>query len=86
MAPIFFHDLIESGIFALGLYLNDEMSTLNWEFFRESPNCLADLLPDDAGLDPFLRVIDITAVTDNRHLDILMDGKSDRAIGFLHNK
>ncbi|MCA9950051.1 MAG: PEP/pyruvate-binding domain-containing protein [Anaerolineales bacterium] len=81
----FFHDLIESEIFALGLYLDDKLSTLNWEFFRESPNCLAALSPDDANLAPYLRVIDITAVTNNRHLDILMDGKNDRAVGFLHD-
>jgi hypothetical protein len=55
----------------------------NWAFFRDSPNALATLLPDDAFLSDYLRVIDIAAVATNRRLTILMDGTKDEAVAYL---
>ncbi len=79
----FFQDLVEAGIHALPLHLENPRSTFDWTFFRNSPNRLAELSPVDAGLDPYLRVIDITRETGNRCLNIYMDGSRDEAVGFL---
>jgi hypothetical protein len=79
----FFQDLVESGIYSLPIHLVEDKATFNWDFFRESPNALAALLPDDAFLSDYLRVIDIAAVSPNQRLTILMDGTKDEAVGYL---
>lgn len=79
----FFQDLVESGIYSLPLHLHMPGSYFDWDFFRESPNCLARLLPEDAGLAEWLRVIDIPEASHGRVLDIYMDGTADEALGFL---
>lgn len=79
----FLQDLVEAGIHSLPLHLGNGKSKLNWEFFRESPNCLTELSPEDEALVDYLRVIDITAVTGGRRIKILMDGEADEAVGFL---
>ena len=79
----FFQDLVEAGIHSLPLHLGADSSRFNWAFFRESPNALAEILPEDAALGDYLRVIDVTAVAPNRRLNIYMDGSADEAIGFL---
>lgn len=79
----FLQDLIEAGIYSLPLHLGDGDGRFNWQFFRDSPNSLAKISPEDAGLADYLRVIDIPAVTGNRRLRILMDGENDEAVGYL---
>lgn len=79
----FFQDLVESGIYALALYVSEEKSVFNWSFFRDSPNALAKLSPEDADLSPYLRVIDVATATNNCRLNILMDGSADEAVGYL---
>ena len=79
----FFQDLVEAGIHSLPLHIGQENSKFNWSFFRESPNLLLKLQPEDAELAPFLRVIDVASLPGNRRLNISMDGRNDRAVGFL---
>jgi hypothetical protein len=79
----FFQDLVEAGIHSLPLHLGQENSRFNWSFIRESENQLARISPEDANLDPYLRVIDVSAAAKNRRLNILMDGDDDVAIGYL---
>ena len=79
----FLQDLVEAGIHSLPLHLGDGVSKFDWDFFRNSPNCLAQLSPDDAALADYLRVIDVPAVTGNLRIKILMDGEVDEAVGFL---
>ncbi len=79
----FFQDLVEAGIHSLPLHLTPEIDhVFDWEFFRESPNIIEDISPQDAPLADYLRVIDIEANT-GRLLDILMDGLNDQAVGYL---
>ncbi len=82
----FFNDLVESGIAALALWPDQEQSSFNWSFFRDSENSLADILPVDADLAPYLRVIDIAAVSGDRLMHIYMDGEEDRAVGRLGDR
>ncbi|MDV7391105.1 hypothetical protein RZS08_07125, partial [Arthrospira platensis SPKY1] len=79
----FFQDLVEAGIHSLPLHLGSENSRFNWDFFRASPNVLAEILPEDGALAEYLRVIDVTAVAPGRRLNIYMDGLNDEAMGFL---
>ncbi len=82
----FFQDLVESGIHSLPLHLGEggaDDSRFNWSFFRDSPNTLADLLPDDAPLSDYIKVIDIAAIPGSYRLNILMDGANDEAVGYL---
>ncbi len=78
----FFQDLVESGIHSLPLILDGE-NYFDWAFFQDSPNLLEELSPHDAELSPYIRVIDVTAVTGGKYLHILMDGQQDKAIGYL---
>jgi hypothetical protein len=79
----FLQDLVEAGIHSLPLHLGGNNGRFDWHFFRESPNCLADLLPEDAALSDYLRVIDLSEVSGSRRLRILMDGENDEAVGYL---
>jgi hypothetical protein len=79
----FFQDLVEAGIYSLPLHLGPGGGRFDHEFFRETPNVLADLLPKEANLAPYLKVIDLAMLPGNRRLKILMDGSRDEAIGFL---
>jgi hypothetical protein len=79
----FFNDLVESQILALAIWPEEEHSDLNWSFFRDSANSLAEIIPEDADLEPYLRVIDIPAVSDRRLLHLYMDGENERAVGYL---
>ena len=53
------------------------------DFFRGSPNVLADLLPEFEFLSPVLRVIDVAAVAEGQEVRVVMDGERDMALGFL---
>lgn len=79
----FFQDLVEAGIYSLPLHLNQPDSVFRWDFFRESPNMLAQLSPPDAGLADYLRVVDIEQVRPKYRLSILMNGAQDEAMGLL---
>jgi hypothetical protein len=79
----FFQDLVEAGIYSLPLHLNLEGADFNWSFFRESPNVLAELSPQDEQFSDYLRVIDVERVSPGRRLLILMDGDKDRSVGYL---
>lgn len=81
----FFQDLVEAGIHSLALDLSqpDSGCRFNWQFFRDAPNLLAEVSPEDANLAPYLKVIDLDSCANRRRLNILMDGANDIAIGYL---
>ncbi len=79
----FFLDLVEAQIFPLPLYPDDPDTLFNWRFFDESPNVLAELVPDWAEYAAYVKVIDVPAVADGRHLEIVMDDEADKALGYL---
>ena len=81
----FFQDLVEAGIHSLALHLEDktDSATLKWAFFRNSPNQLDELLPEDARLAPYLKVIDLALLPGNPRLHVLMNGAQDEAVGYL---
>jgi hypothetical protein len=81
----FFQDLVEAGIHPLALYPGQRETVLNWSFLRESPNALANLLPDYARYADYVRVIDVPAVAHGRLLEVIMDGEKSEALGYLRH-
>ncbi len=79
----FFQDLVESGIHSLPLHLHQPGNRFNWQFFQAAPNSLGHLLPQDVGVSEWLQVVDISAVSLGRRLNVLMDGSADEAVGYL---
>jgi pyruvate, water dikinase len=55
----FFSDLVEVDMLYLALYPRREGNSWNHKFFNQSPNRLAELLPDDAPWAYVVRVIDV---------------------------
>ena len=57
----FFQDLVESNIYPLAIYLDDEDVVFNHDFFYKTPNCLTDFLPDQAAWESCLRLIEVAS-------------------------
>ena len=79
----FFQDLVESSIRYLPLYPDDADVVFNERFFTESPNALAELLPEFAEFAEVVRVIDVARTTGGLVLQVLMNGDADEAMGLL---
>ena len=62
----------------------EEHGWFDWSYLpRFAPSCLAPLSPQMPDLEPYLRVIDVEAVSGGQLLHLLMDGAHERAVGFL---
>jgi hypothetical protein len=81
----FFQDLVESSIYPLPLYPNDNGVIFNRTFLDGVPNVLSNLLPDDAPYADCIKVIDVSAASGGRFLEIVMDGEQEQALAYLTN-
>ncbi len=79
----FFQDLVESTIYPLAIYLDDEDAVFNRDFFYQTPNSVSDLMPDETNLPECLRLIEVAAFRPHHHLELVMDGEQGRAVAFL---
>ena len=79
----FFNDLVESGINYLPLYPDDPTVAWNDAFFKDSPNCLTEVVPEFADMKDVVRVIRVTDAADGRLLQVVMDAEADKALAFL---
>jgi hypothetical protein len=79
----FFQDLVETGIFPLAIIPGEDGAMLNDRFLNDSPNVLAELSPADAPYARYVHVVDVLAVAGGRHLEIVMNGEQERAVGYL---
>jgi len=79
----FFQDLVESNIYPLAIYLDDEDAVFNRDFFYHTTNRLSRLLPDEAHLADCLRVIEVADFRVGHHLDLVMDDEQGKAVAFL---
>jgi Pyruvate phosphate dikinase, AMP/ATP-binding domain len=79
----FFQDLVESEIYPLPLYPNDNGAVFNSGFLNNALNVLKDLLPDAAAFQDYVKVIDIPAATDGRTLEVIMNAQQEEALGYL---
>jgi hypothetical protein len=81
----FFLDLMEHRIGYLPLYPDDRRNRFNETFLSESVNALAALLPKSKAMASVVHVIDVKEVSGGRTLKVVMDGRVDRAMGYLEN-
>ncbi|HSG29503.1 MAG TPA: PEP/pyruvate-binding domain-containing protein, partial [Candidatus Krumholzibacterium sp.] len=79
----FFQDLVEGQIRYLPLYPDDKGIVFNDRFFSVSKNLLADVLPEYAGLEDTIRLIDVPRETGGRVLRVLMNAELGEAVGIL---
>jgi hypothetical protein len=83
----FFQDLVESNIFPLAIYLDDEDAVLNRAFFYETPNRLGEIIPEILERAPAycdcLRLIEVQSFRPGYHLDLAMDDEKSHAVAFL---
>ena len=81
----FFQDLIEAGIQYLPLYPDDAGNRFNEAFFRDTPNALATISPEDAEFKDEIHVIHIPACADGKTLSLILNGEEEYALGYLKN-
>ncbi|HWQ84619.1 MAG TPA: PEP/pyruvate-binding domain-containing protein [Anaerolineales bacterium] len=79
----FFQDLVESNIYPLAIYLDDEDAVFNRDFFYDTPNRLTELLPDFEHLTSCLRVIEVASYRPRHHLNLVMDAEKGRSVAFV---
>jgi pyruvate,water dikinase len=79
----FFNDLVESGINYLPLYPDDPEVVWNEAFLNQSPNSLAEVVPEFADMEGVVQVIHVPEVANGKYLQVIMDAESDKALGFL---
>ncbi len=79
----FFQDLVESNIFPLAIYFDDEDFAFSHAFFYQTPNCLADFLPEDQNLPACLRLIRVADFRPNTRLSLVMDDEQGKSVAFL---
>jgi pyruvate phosphate dikinase-like enzyme len=78
----FFQDLVESRIYPLPIYPDDPDILFNWAFFADAPNLLKRFVPE-CTVSEYVKVIDVAAESGDRRLEIVMDGESEKALGYL---
>ncbi len=79
----FFQDLVEAHIYPLAIFPGEQGNPFHQAFFDEALNALPALLPDDARYAEAVKVIDVSATTGGRTLELVMSGEEGRALAFL---
>jgi hypothetical protein len=80
----FFQDLVEADIYPLGIYLDDEETFFNRDFFYESPNRVSQWIQVDEDLTKCIHLIDVEEYQAGYHLDLVMDDTRGKAVAFLN--
>jgi hypothetical protein len=79
----FFQDLVESNIYPLAIYFDDEDVLFDREFFYRTPNLAREFLPDDQNLPDCLRLIRVSDFRPGCHLVLVMDDEQSRSVAYL---
>jgi pyruvate,water dikinase len=79
----FFQDLVESDIFYLPVYPDEDASDFNTGFFSRSPNILKNLLPELSDFEDIVHVIDVPLATDGASAKVIADPQTRNAVCFL---
>lgn len=79
----FFQDLMESRIYPLAIYLDDDDVIFNRSFFYQTPNRVADWIPLSETLQDCLRLIDVEDYRPGHRLSLVMDHVEGRALCFF---
>ncbi len=79
----FFQDLMEAQIFPLAICLDHPETIFNLEFFYNTPNCLGDWIQCDPSIEKCVRLIDISAFTSGKCLELVMDDEKGLALAYF---
>jgi pyruvate,water dikinase len=79
----FFQDMVESNIFPLAIYLDDEEAVFSRNFFYNTPNCISDFISGEADTDQCLRLIRVSDFRPQHHLELVMDDNVGISLAFL---
>jgi len=79
----FFQDLVESNIYPLAVYLDDDEAVFNRSFFYDTPNCLTTYLHDYATWEGCLRLIRVGDYRLGWHMELVMDDEAGMSAAFL---
>jgi hypothetical protein len=79
----FFQDLLEQQIYPLAIYLDDEQSIFNREFFDNLPNHVEEWITVDEKIRDSLHLIRVSDYRPGYSLRIVMSDEKSRAVGFL---
>jgi len=79
----FFQDLLESSIYPLAIYLDDEEVFFSRGFFNVTRYRMLEYLPDAESLEDVLRVIRVKDYRPDHHIHLIMDGEAGKAVAFL---
>jgi hypothetical protein len=79
----FFQDLVEGQTIYLPVYPDEPESDFNWEFFRQAPNALSQLLPGHPEMEKIIHLIDIPACNHGLYARVIADVQNQAAICFL---
>jgi hypothetical protein len=79
----FFQDLVESNIYPLAIYLDDEDVVFNRDFFDNTPNCLARFLPDQGAWEASVRLIEVASYRAEHSMELVMDDQAGKSVAYL---
>jgi hypothetical protein len=82
----FFQDLLESKIYPLAIYLEEETSIFNREFFYKTPNHIQDKITVEPEVLKAIRLINVDDYSPGQQLRIVMDDSEGKAMAFLDVK
>ncbi len=80
----FFQDLMEAKIYPLAVFLDDEDTIFNRDFFYITQNRVLDFISiENPRVLNALRLIAVQDYRPNHHMDLIMDGHQSRAVALL---
>lgn len=80
----FFQDLMEARIYPLAVFLDDEDTVFNRDFFYVTQNRVLDFISiENPRVLNALRLIAVNDYRSNHHMDLIMDGHQSRAVALL---
>ena len=77
----FFQDLVESQIYPLAVYPEQDGDHLNWEFLKQAKNQLHRFIAEPAKIDQCVKVIHIPTQRLGHQMELIMDGQA--GLGYL---
>ena len=81
----FYQDLVEANIYPLAISLTQDETHFDESIFRDSPNLLGKLSPQDASYADLVKVYDIQEITNGNTLSVVMVSTTEESVGFISN-
>lgn len=82
----FFNDLVESGIVHVAIFPDDPESFFREEFLLDSPNQLAESLPDFSHLESVIHLIHVPSCCNRMSLSVFQDSRNQTGAGFFETR